>query len=272
MPGTAASTWFLRLGVAVLPLLAIASIAGVAWPGLYRDPDVIAAQAIGQDWVTLLLAVPALAIGLVAARRGSRLARIVALGVLGYAAYAYALYAFGTRHNELFLVYVAILGLSVWGLVAGLAAESAAARLAPRVPPRLAWRWIGGLFIALAVVFAGIWLSEIIPALVRGETPRTVQEWGTPTNGVHVLDLGFVLPILAWTGVRLWRREPAAVVVGGVLLFKVTTLGIAILAMGLMQFLRGQAVDVGLVGVFVVMTALSIVTAAQYARALRRAV
>jgi len=256
--------WFVRLTTALVPLLGGAALVGVAWPRLYRDPDVIAAQAIGQDWVTLVFATPLLAVAGRAARRGSAFGQLVALGVLGYAAYAYALYAFGTRHNELFLVYVAILGMSVWGLIAGLVAIDGR-RLAAIAVPRLAWRWLGGFFMALAGLFALIWLSEIIPALVRRETPATVVAWGTPTNGVHVLDLSFVLPILGWTGSRLWRRDRGAVVLAGVLLFKVVTLGIAILAMGAFQAYRDQDVDPGLTAVFAVVTALALATAAQYA-------
>jgi hypothetical protein len=261
-----ARRWFLRLATLLVPLLGFAALVGVTWRGVYRDPEVIASQAVGQDWVTLLLAVPMLAFAVVHAARGSRLAWIAALGVVGYAAYGYALYAFGTRHNELFLVYVAILGASVWALIAGFQAVPPA-RGDRR--PRLAWRWIGGFFVGIAVVFAAIWLSEIVPALFRRETPATVIEWGTPTNGVHVLDLAFVLPILAWIGTRLWRRDERAVVAGGVLLFKITTLGIAILAMGAMQAVDGQVVDLGLVSVFVAVTTVAIAAAVHYTRAVR---
>jgi hypothetical protein len=267
MPDPVARRWFLGLGTLLLPLMAFAALLGVAWPGLYhRDPPVIVPQAIGQDWVTLLLAVPVLGIALIAARRGSRLGWIAALGVAGYAAYGYALYAFGTRHNELFLVYVAILGASVWALVAGFQAIPEPRRA---VAPAIAWRWVGGFFMAIAALFALIWLSDIVPALLRRETPATVLEWGTPTNGVHVLDLAFVLPILAWTGRRLWRRDRRAIALGGVLLFKVSTLGVAIVAMGALQALDGQAVDAGLVTVFVAMTLVSLAATLHYARALR---
>jgi hypothetical protein len=269
MPRSTARRWFLILAAIAAPLLAVAALAGVAWDDLYRgDAPSIAAQAIGQDWVTLLLAVPLLAGGLVAARRGSGLGHLIVLGVLAYAAYGYTLYTFGSRHNELFLVYVAILGCAVWGLVAGFAALGRAPADAPR--PRLAWRWIGGYFVACAVAFAAIWLGDIVPALLRREPPPTVIAWDTPTNGVYVLDLAFVLPILAWTGIRLWRRDPGAVPIAGVLLFKVATLGLAILAMGVSEVVRGGAVDAGLVAAFVIVTAVALAATTQYVWAVRR--
>ncbi len=267
---TGARAWFLGLAILVAPLLSIAAAVGVAWPGTYqRDAASIAAQAVGQDWVTLVLAVPLLILGVVTAWRGSALGHLLALGVLGYAVYGYLLYAFGVRHNELFLCYVAILGASVWGLGAGLSALSA--RPQPVATVSLAWRWTGGFFVGIALVFAALWLSQIIPPLLRGETPAAVREWGTPTNGVHVIDLALVLPLLAWAGARLWRRDPAVVPIAGVLLFKIVTLGIAILAMGVAQLARGTAVDLVLMGIFVALTGLALATLIQYVRAVRRA-
>jgi hypothetical protein len=264
-----ARAWFLRLSVAAIPLLALAAGAGVFVDGLYRrDAATIAAQAVAQDWVTLLLAVPLLIVGVVAARRGSRLGQLLALGVLGYAAYGYLLYSFATRHNELFLVYVAALSVSVWGLVAGFIAISSDARQAQ--VPRLAWRWIGGFFVGCAALFSLLWLSQIVPPLLRGETPASVLAWGTPTNGVHVIDLALLLPIVGWTGCRLWGRDRSVIAVAGVLLFKIATLGIAILAMGISQLARGTPFDAGLFVIFVALTALALTALAQYVVAVRR--
>jgi hypothetical protein len=267
MSASAASRWLLRLSLVDIPLLAAAALAGVAWPGLYRDAPSLVPQLVGQDWVTLLVAVPALAAATVAVRRGRRLGVLAALGVHGYAAYSYALYAFGVRHNPLFLVYVAILGTSVWALVAGFAALDLRDR-AGAAAARLDWRWIGGLFVTLAIAFAALWLADVVGALARAETPASVQLWQTPTNGVHVLDLAFVLPILAWTGARMWRRQPGAVAVAGVLLFKLVTLGLALLAMGAVSLRRDQPVDPGLASMFALMTVLSMVTVVRYVRAL----
>jgi hypothetical protein len=257
---------FLTLAIAAIPLLTLAAAAGLAWPGLYRDPASLAPQLQGQDCVTLVVAVPALVAAVLAALRGAVLGPVVSLGVLAYTAYSYALYAFGVRHNEMFLVYVALLGVSVWGIVAGVASTDGRA-LAAAAARRLAWRRIGGTFVGLAALFAALWLADLVPALVRRETPATVVAWGTPTNAVHVLDLALVLPLLAWTGVRLWRRDVSVVVVTGVLLFKIVTLGLALLAMAALQVGRGQRVEPGLVAVFAAMTAAAMVAAAHYARA-----
>ena len=79
-----------RLALVALPLAAIAAIAGLLVPGLYRDTADGIRQARATDLVTLLVAVPTLAIGLWRAGAGSVGGRFVALAALGYLAYSYA--------------------------------------------------------------------------------------------------------------------------------------------------------------------------------------
>jgi hypothetical protein len=60
----------------------------------------------------------------------------------------------------------------------------------------------------LPVLFALLWLSEDVPAVMAGITPATVAASALPTNPIHILDLGFLLPGAFMTGVQLWRRQP----------------------------------------------------------------
>src|SRR5690242_1769473 len=80
-------------------LLIVASAAGLFVPGLYRDAPLWAAQARGTDIITLTVAVPALVVALILAARGSLRGEIVWLGVLGYATYMYAIFAFTVAFN-----------------------------------------------------------------------------------------------------------------------------------------------------------------------------
>ncbi len=260
---------YLRLTAPLVPLLALAASLGVAWDGLYRDNASVVAQAVGQDWVTLVVAVPVLAIARVYLRRGSLVAHLVSLGVVAYAAYSYAIYAFSAQHNSLFLVYVAILGLSVYALVAGaLALDRRQVDLVAGAP--LAWRPLAALFAASALFFAVAWLGEQGRALVRGELPASVIAFGAPTNPVHVLDLAFVLPLLLIAAVSLWRRQPLGAVLGVVLLFKIDTLVLAILSMALFQWWRGQTLELGLVIAFAIVAVLALAATAQAIVAVRR--
>jgi hypothetical protein len=238
-------------------LLAVAAAGGLFWEGLYRDNEFVVPQAKGQDLVTLVVAVPLLAAAIWFARRGSLRARLAALGISGYAAYSYVIYACGSRFNELFLVYVAILGLSVFGLVVGIsktdpeAVKSACGGKAPAKSTAV-------FFIVTSLLFAFIWLSDIFFSYIAGNVPKSIEQFGTPTNLVYVLDLGFTLPALIITGVLLWRGRNWGFVFAPILLVKVATLGPAILSMALFMWLAGQPVELPMVVIFILITILSL--------------
>lgn len=61
--------------------------------------------------------------------------------------------------------------------------------------------------ITLAVVFALLWLSEIVPDLLAGRPSTSATTWVVPTNPVHVLDLALFLPAVCASGVLLLRRH-----------------------------------------------------------------
>jgi len=90
------------LGVVVLAQSSL----GLLLPHQYRDAEWINAGWTGNDWTTLVLAVPLLSIAPRLARRGSVAVLLVWLGVLGYAAYNGAFYLFGAALNVFFPLYV----------------------------------------------------------------------------------------------------------------------------------------------------------------------
>ena len=91
----------------------VATSVGLFVPEFYRDAEVLLPQLYGQDLLTLVVAVPALAAALYYAHQGSLRGYVVWLGVTGYLLYTYASYALLTAFNELYLVYVALFGLTL---------------------------------------------------------------------------------------------------------------------------------------------------------------
>ena len=106
-----------RLAFLALVLAGGAAATGLAVPGLYRDAAEMVREAQATDLVTLVIAVPVLALGLARARAGSASARMITLGAIGFLAYSYAIYAFSVVINALTPVHLAILGLTVRSLV-----------------------------------------------------------------------------------------------------------------------------------------------------------
>src|SRR3954464_9670386 len=111
-------TTALVLAYLTTALIFCISVVGVADSAIYaRETANWRAQAIGQDWVDLVLAVPWLAITAAMARQGSRSGVVLLVGGLAYAAYELVIYAFALHFNALFLVYCAALGLSACSVV-----------------------------------------------------------------------------------------------------------------------------------------------------------
>jgi hypothetical protein len=246
-------------------LILLISLTGVAHPGIYsRETANWAAQAVGQDWVDLLLAVPWLAITAVAASRGSRRGLLLLAGGLGYAVYELVIYAFALRFNALFLAYCAALGLSICSLVSILHKL-----LQEDVPGWLSTapvRGSGIFLVAVGVCFVLLWLSEIVPALAHGTVPASVAEAGVPTNPVHVLDLSLVLPAHIAGGLLLLRKHPLGYVAGPVLLAFGVLMAASIAGMVIVMFVRGVVASTSVAGA---MAVLSVVSAAFLARLLR---
>ncbi len=131
------------LSVIALLLAIVISAGGVFLPGLYRDAAWLVPQTQGQDLVTVAIICPALAVTLLAVRRGSQRAALIWIGLLGYLLYAAIGAAFAYAFNPFFPLYIALFSVSVFALtgavssidIAGLAGASPAAFPASLRPP-----------------------------------------------------------------------------------------------------------------------------------------
>ena len=202
LPGL--SIW---LAAAAALLAAAGSVVGlVQAAAIYGQETVILAdQAAAQDLVNLLLVAPLIVVLGWRVRRGHLGAYFGWLGCLGFTVYNYAIYAFSIHFGPLFLVWVAVLGLSVFALLGSLATVDARAIHARLVGRSL--RWPGWFLIVAAALFALLWLREILPDLLAQRPSRSASQWNTPTNPVYVLDLAVFLPAVATSGVLLLRRH-----------------------------------------------------------------
>ena len=212
-------SWPLALTWPLAAVVAVVSAIGLFASGAYADDaDSWVVQARAQDATDLFVALPLLvASAVLVRRRASARAYVVWLGTVISLAYAFAIYAFDVSYGPLFLVYVAGLGLAAWALVGGAiqfpldaldvgAAEQSGARTAGRI------------LVAIAVVFAVLWLSSDIPAALEGRVPDEVRDLDLPTNPVHVLDLAFLLPASIAAGMGAIRGSRAGVAATAVLL------------------------------------------------------
>ena len=246
-------------------LVLLASASGIFLKSIYaRETPSWALQGLGQDIVNLV-AVVVLFIAAYFVNKGSVKAFLVWGGVLLYLLYAYIIYAFDVHFNSLFLVYVAIVGLSFYALVGSvrhLHLNDLQASFSATTKARL----VSVFLLVLGIVFSLLWLREEIPALVTGQIPPSVTAANLPTNPVHVLDLGLYLPAMIITALLLWRRKLlGSLLAGPLLVFSVLT-GTAILAIFLVMIWKGMPTSIGIEACVAIIIVVSLVLSVLFLR------
>lgn len=203
--------------VAILLLSVASTLLGLLREGHYNDPPALLPRLYAQDAVILLVAVPALAIGLRYAMRGSLRGRVVWLGALAFMTYVWTSIAGQVAFNEFFLGYVVLFALSLFTLVGGVVHTDAEA-VHRALDGGLSNSLYAGFLALVAAGLALLWLSELVPATVAGTAPPVLEELGSGAAHTYVLDLGVVVPALAIAAVRLHQDRPWGYVFAGVLL------------------------------------------------------
>ncbi|HEU4994563.1 MAG TPA: hypothetical protein VFT29_07070 [Gemmatimonadaceae bacterium] len=190
----------LLLSGASAALAAISSALSLFNIDIYREalpPDLLFGT-IGFDVMSLATSLAMLGCVL-ALHRGRDRFWLTWIGLQGYLLYTYAVFAFGFVLTPLYLVYVAILGLSVYALGVFVRAVNPALLRHWR-PTKLPRRTMAAFLVVMATLFGVTWTSMLLDAIVG----RSDVSGST----VIVLDLAFALPLLALVGALLVMKRP----------------------------------------------------------------
>ncbi len=210
-----------KLSGALAVVTAAGTIPTVFAADILRGPAAMNGSVRGTALVMLAAGLPVLIASMLAARRGSARAMLLWLGSAAYLAYNAVMLLFATPFNHLFLLYVAMLSLSIWSVAAVLHSidiEALGRRFSPRLPAR------GIAIYAWAVVAANavIWLRAVVPGMLASGSPAFLKGTGLTTFPTYVQDLSFWLPLTAVAAWWLWQRAAwGFVVVGSMLVFSV---------------------------------------------------
>ena len=261
LPGTIVSkaisdraAGWLWLSIAAAIVAAVGSVIGLAVSRIYAGlTPAFLPQAIAQDIANLAVAAPAMILLAALALRGSLRAYLLWLGVLAFTVYNYVIYTFSIPFGPLFLLWVAVLGLCLYALIGGVTAVDHRAVVA-HYTSRRAVTVVAWFLIVVAVLFSLLWLSEDVPALLAGARPQSVTDMAVPTNPVHILDLAFFLPAVIATGVLLLKRRPFAYTVTPAFLVFLILTGVPILITPVVQSVRGETANWGVVGPIGILT------------------
>jgi hypothetical protein len=214
-----------RLCAAVAVLVVVAAVPTFFVEGVLNGTPVMNGSARGTALTMFALALPVLALGLVTSTRGSVWGRAGVIGALGYLTYNATLLVYATPFNELFLAYVALLGLSLWSLVSALLEPR------PLLAPdsRLPARGIAAFILTVVALNVLAWLRFVVPDLGE-DPPGFLDGTGLTTNPIYVQDLAVWLPALAIVAVLLWQRRPSGVFLAGagLVFWVIEAIGVAV--------------------------------------------
>jgi hypothetical protein len=230
------------LSILIAMLTALAAACGLFVAGFYRDSAWVVPQNRGADLVTLFVGVPALAITLYAAGRGSVRALITWVGVLGYILYTYIGAAFAFNFNNLFLAYVALVSMSVFALITILT-RTDLATLKQSFDDRTPRAPVIAFMVFLSIMLTMAYLGQMMPFFTAGTLPEILVNTGGPTMFVWVLDLGFVVPLMILASIGLWRRTALGYLLTGIVLIKCATMGLSLLGMTYFSWAAGDKLD-----------------------------
>ena len=203
------------LSVIVAVLSAAVSAIGLRFPGVYRG-NWGNGTSLGNDLVTLVVAVPVLALAIIYAARGSVRARLLWLGALFYMVYNYAFYIFGIPVTRLYLSWIVIFVLSGLAFALGIGnldVKAISRRFSLRTPGKPVAAYL--LYVAAMVSF--LWISRWVKFLLTGQVPD-VNGSQYAYQVIAAVDLSFMVPLQIPAAYLLWRRRPWGYVLGVVAL------------------------------------------------------
>lgn len=204
--------------------------------GLYQHESLkLGPQTRGQDVVTLLVGIPLLVSSLVKARKGSLKARLLLAGTIGYFLYTYMMYMF-IHYNPLFLAYVIIMALSLYAFILTLMSFDME-KLRLSFNEKLPVKFLAFFQLFIAVILTGLWLSDLIPALINGSVPRALQHYHCLP--IYAMDLGLAVPTLLISAYLLIKRNSFGYLLTAIMSIKSITLLTALSAMGIAAVLEG---------------------------------
>lgn len=224
-----------------------ATLSGLLDQNTYINDSLSAtAQMMGQDLVTLTTGIPLLIISAYLSRSSAK-ARLLWMGGMFYFTYTYASMAFLASYNSLFLLYVGILALSLYGLMGELFTTTYRVNVDEKKSGFTA------IYLTLTgLMLAAMWIKMITDSLITGMAPGALE--GYTTLVIQALDLGVVVPAALLTSYFLLKREVWGYILAPVFLVKVSLLGTAILSMVAFMAMEGVPFSWGQAAFFMVLT------------------
>lgn len=219
-------------------LAIIASVGGLFFPELYRDNELVRKTWFINDLLTLVVMTPLLMGSLILTMRRSQRAQLVWVAMLAYMLYNYAFYLFGTAFNVFFLVYVALVSLSLFALIFALANLDVTI-LSQSFRTSTPVRWISGFMVFIGGFLGFKWIAGSLNFVFTGKLPQAILDFAQPTNLVFALDLTLIVPWMIVGAIWLWQHRPWGYIIGVIMTMKAATYGLVLITSTMYVALSG---------------------------------
>jgi hypothetical protein len=229
----------LILTLIVLIISTAACLGGIFWKPLYRDNPFISSVWLGNDMITLLLAIPLMIIAVILSFNKSRKATLIWAGILWYMIYNYIFYMYGTSFNKLFLLYVLIVILSSVAFILLFIDLSKDSKIRDVFQnTKLPLKRIIGFMIFFAGFIGLMWVSTSILFIFTNEVPLGIIQSGHSTAVVFATDLTFLVSPLIMGVILLWKRESSGYILSTIIMVKSLLYPFVLLAGGILAYKR----------------------------------
>lgn len=226
----------------MMVLVFVSAAISILFNDIYQDGEWANAQWLGQDLITLFVALPLLAVSAHQSLRNQKQHWIMVLGgIFFYFVYTYAFFMFAANLTFLYLFHLPIFALSVVGLFLTLHMLFSDAYHF-EIPPAGLRIPVIIYFLFISVMVAVLWLTDIFSHLTIDGHQSDVPG-GEPPMIIYSLDLAIVIPLMILSAFGLMRKSATGVKLSGVMLVKTGTLGFALMAMSLSMYFNELSPD-----------------------------
>lgn len=236
----------------IMVLVLISGLISITNNAIYQDGEWINAQWLGQDIVSVFLAVPLLFISYIQSYRVKKWRwKMVYTGALFYFVYTYAFFMFAAELTFLYLFHLPVFGLSVISLFwAFFDLYTLDGKI---ISKNVRAKWVIIVYlmvIALMLIF--LWTTDIVRHLtIPGHQSDTPD--GTAPLIIYTLDLTIAIPLMVIAAVGYYMNRQFGYKLTGVMLTKSTTLGFALMAMSLSMYVQKLNPDIFLTSLWCVL-------------------
>jgi hypothetical protein len=190
------------LPIFIIAMTFISAVLGLALPDLFRDIS-IDKYMIGNDWITLLIAIPVFTVSYFFMLGGSARAKLTFIGMLYFTTYNFSFYLFATTLNWMFVFNVTLFTLPIFVIIFELTKLDTvliASRLNPKIPAKRISIFMLVFVLCLVIVWSMQWITFMSTGAQNAKEGRYIQS-------VAGLDLSILAPFMILGAVWLWKKN-----------------------------------------------------------------